>query len=141
MLFFKKKKPKLELHGFDLDEWNYLGHSKITFFDMTKETEVKTEAEAFVFFFINKKDGTREYTIKTGFPNWAWSTHNWILQIADLWEINEYSTISNGLINCAPGRYLLDYAKNEHNLEYDYERNTWVPITTDPEEEQKDEPV
>lgn len=115
--FFVKKET---FHGFDLNEWWYLGNSKVAWH--------KDNIEVFfchAFFFINKKTEKREYKIicKKDYP---WD-HPFIYKDCVEWKFGEcevYQVINN------PSNILKKYMRNTKQWKWSVEKQQWYFISS-----------
>jgi hypothetical protein len=127
--------PKIQklgkfLHGFDLDQWNYLGNSEIWYNVPKTEGDNKNGVKysANVFFFVNKLDENhREYVIKTANNNFDYTGHPWITTIADTWRAG--LTEHYRCINKEPSSYLKDRVRKEHNWVWVIKTSWWSEPT------------
>jgi len=111
--WFKKQNT---LHGFDLDQWHYLGKTEIRY--VNKEDVVTERAD--VFFFLNKTTAERKYTIPAGS---IWNTHNMVIGRIQLWRIGEIALFS---IIHQPSSWLKQYVWEKHQCVWSDEKSWWV---------------
>lgn len=71
--------------GMNLDFWDYLGYSEVTYTD----NNGKTEARAFVYFFEHKEKDERHYEIVSQNSLYSFLKHSYILTVVELWKIYE----------------------------------------------------
>jgi hypothetical protein len=79
-MFNRRVDPRVMLHGYDLDEWDYLGFSRIQF-----QSEGKVTYEAIVHFFVDQSNrDIREYHIESNVADYFYENHTWITK-CHLW--------------------------------------------------------
>ena len=120
---FKKREPKKKpvmFHGFSLDEWHYLGYSKIQYVD---ENE-KPTSFAFIHGFVNKKDpNTREIYLDS-YRKSHFLHHTWYCAIAEQWLIGEKQL--HIIVNDTPSNYLKDYMEREYDHQWSDTEKEWL---------------
>ena len=123
--WFKKKpapekKHVPELHGYRLDEWEFLGVTPIEYVDDLKTSVATCE----VFFFMKKNDPDwREITL-THKSKWAsFKELPFVRLRAELWKANQLKIYES--INI-PSEYLKDYMLDVYSVEWSMEQKWWV---------------
>ena len=114
------KKHVPTLHGYSLDEWEFIGITQITYTDENKNSLATGE----VFFFMKKNDPDwREYKL-THVSKWApFETHPFVRTRAELWKANQLKIYESIGI---PSDYLRSYMKDVYEFEWSTEKNWWV---------------
>lgn len=117
--FFKRH---TKLHGFNLEKWNYLGHTTISLHD--KEHDITLEAT--LFFFVSRKDEfVRDYVLLGENKN-MFKNHSFLKKYADAWKANELPLC--GLSLDMPSAFTRVYMKEKYKQEWDYKNKKWVDI-------------
>lgn len=113
------------LHGVNLNEWNYLGRSKIKF--VYSNSDAAEEAGVYLFCKVGDIH-KRKYVIK---PNDAgkymcdkFQNHPWISELADLWIIGEKDLYEP--VKDEPSKFLKEYMKEHHDSVWSTEELWWV---------------
>jgi hypothetical protein len=129
--------PKIQklgkfLHGFDLDQWYYLGNSEIWYNVPKTEGDDKhgVKYSAMIFFFMHKLDEShREYIIKTSNIGQNYTVHPWTTTIADTWRagLTEYYRC----INKEPSKYLADRVRKEEGWVWNSKKSWWDEPSAD----------
>jgi hypothetical protein len=116
------KMPKVELHGFDLDEWHYLGNSEISY--NVPENGKTTQYHARLFFFMNKEnENIRDFVLKTNMPHLNFENHAWVTTNAHMWKACEKEYFFP--INIEPSKYLRERMKIENGYFWDEKERWW----------------
>ena len=109
------------LYGFNLDEWNYIGYTEISYTDSYNTLTHSAQ----VFFFISKdNEDQRRYVIKCRAMKKDFQNHAWIIRNADLWAAGEtewYQPISD-----SPSKYTRDRILEEYNSVWSSEKRWWI---------------
>ena len=117
--WFKKRKqtaPVRALHGFDLDQWHFLGRTTIQY--SNSSNVVYSEAD--VFFFLNKTTAERRYVIPAGK---SWDHHNMVLGSIQLWSIGELGLIT---VIHKPSQWLKQHVWDTRQYVWSEEQGWWV---------------
>lgn len=115
----------LELHGHDLNKWNYMGHSTISY----NVDGIRYDSN--IFFFIDKKnDYIRSYILKNGSSHIDFKHHNWIASEADTWQACERSWYYPVITE--PSSYMIRRMMQEHNYVWDKKKKWWVDNVNTP---------
>lgn len=114
------------LHGFRLDEWHYLGRSRISinFID----TGSKANANVFCFCWHDNTDKRSHVIIPEQLAYVAFKDmfdrHQWVTTFLELWKSGEYNLWEP--VNYEPSRWLKDWMHKNYALEWSYGQNWWV---------------
>lgn len=100
-----------KIHGFRLDQWDYLGLCKIV---MTENDAIWDST--IVNYFIRKSDGVRKFHVRRG-----WKRHGYY-QVLLNWQVG-LEPIWRGIER--PSQYLKDYMKTNHNYIWDNDIEWW----------------
>ena len=109
-----------KLHGVNLDTWDYLGYTKISYANI----QGKTEVTGIVFGFVNKENKKRMYKVLGSTAHHCFNTHNWTLIEAELWKIGERDIWA--IAKTEPSQSLKTYMKVTRNLDWDWDKDDWV---------------
>lgn len=117
----KTPKPKPNMfHGYDLNEWNYLGL-----------TQIKFDSVPNTIFFLQKKgkDDVRAYTL-SGRPDAILKTiaklHSYVHETCELWRIKEYELYTPIR---EPSKFLKEHMFSEKGFVWSTEKEWWVPAS------------
>lgn len=109
------------LHGFNLNDWDYLGYTEISI----TYSDIKHKEVAQIFFFMLKGNETkRKFVVKAKSLQKEFEQHAWVSGTACLWAANEkewYQAVTNH-----PSKYSKERMLTEHACEWDYDKNWWV---------------
>ena len=106
------------LHGFDLNIWEYLGSSKISYID----TNNVITSSCLVFFFCKKTDhNIRDFNVQY---THSFKYHTWIYESASLWKSNQKEIYQ--CINYEPSSFLKEYMLNKYKSIWSKENNWWT---------------
>lgn len=121
--------------GVNLNDWNYLGYTLISFTDT--ETE-KTVGTAIVHGFVHKKTNKRDFKVEEIFENpWTgFSKHEFIVMTMNVWKAQEIVSLAGPFT--MPSRYLKDYMAKK-GYKYSHEKDTWIPIDKKETEDESEE--
>jgi len=121
--------------GVNLNDWNYLGYTAISFTDT--ETK-KTVGKAIVHGFVHKKTNKRDFKVEEIFENpWReFSKHEFIVMTMNIWKAQEILSLI-GPFN-RPSQYVKDYMA-EDGYKFSYEKDEWVPIDKEETEDGSEE--
>lgn len=113
------------LHGFRLDQWAYLGYSRI----MLNYVDVNAKAYANVFFFC-LKDNTdkRDFVVvseeTSKFIKEKFDSHQYVTGFASIWRAGEEEIYQ--CINYRPGTWLKEYMLEHFKCDWDNDKKWWV---------------
>lgn len=126
--YFAKKYEEDEtprLHGVNLNEWRYLGRSKIAF--TYSDANHSDEAHLFFFCGINDLD-KRKYIIvpdsTTSYIRQRFESHPWVTNTAELWKVNESNLYQ--VIHTEPSKWLREKMLEEYKCVWSNEKNWWI---------------
>ena len=118
----KNVSERNSLHGVDLDEWNLVGHTKISY-----NIADGISLDATVFGFCAKDDpNDRSFKIISHEKNKLFDDHGWIVEHASLWEIGELPIWE--IARSRPSRWLCDQMLEEKGLTWDEVSSWWISL-------------
>lgn len=112
------------LHGVNLNQWHFLGRTKISF---TFKNTNKLDDELNVFLFCHKDDyNKRHYTLvsQSKFQLERFQHHQWITNTAELWKANQKNLYS--VVYDEPSSFLCNYMLEKYQAVWDDKKNWWV---------------
>lgn len=120
-------KPKNQMFGVDLDKYNYIGCTSISY-----GNQVTGVSEVMCHFFISKKDQSDRVCKYIG-PKYSLKIieqyHNWYLNVVPLWQASQTSWFS--IIRTHPSKYTEELMKEDGYI-WDMEKKWWAVSGTAP---------
>lgn len=120
MLRMRHVSRKNYLHGVDLDAWNLVGHTTISY-----EMGDGISLDGTVFGFCSKEDpDDRFFKIISHGKNKFFDDHGWIVEHASLWEIGELPLWE--IARSRPSLWLCERMREDKGLTWDENSSWWI---------------
>ena len=118
--WYEEDNSKL-LFGYDLDIWNYLGQTVISYLSSGKAIST-----ANIAFFVKKDDENCRSFIILGNDKTIeeYEYHGWISGMAKPWEFGEHELFQ--VVQSIPSKYLTEYMKDKYSVYWDNKEKWWV---------------
>jgi hypothetical protein len=117
------------LHGVNLNTWQYVGKSEISFTYVSEGVSFKEADKAYVFLFSKKDDETsRKYVLvpdsNSSYLLDKFKKHPWITNEAEMWKVCEREIYQS--INDEPSKWLKEKMLEEYKCVWSNETRWWV---------------
>jgi hypothetical protein len=118
-------KPKVMLHGHDLEKWNYLGYTTCSYVSDSRNITSSYP----IFFFVDKNDlKRRSYFVSGDSSGYVERTHTYINRMVKPWAAGEgsiYGVVHNSKGEAAPSDFLKEYMLEHYKATWNSEACWW----------------